>query len=129
QANSKNYHHFFPRAYLEKRGVESDIANNVLNIIIVDDYLNKRKIRVRAPSDYMEEFAKSNAGIHKTMQSHMIDDLETFGVWSDDYETFLRKRAEAASEDLKARLIKRPVDAVGQSVRSDDVAEEMAAFE
>jgi hypothetical protein len=77
----------------------------------------------------MEEFAKSNTGLRQTMQSHLINDLETFGVWSDDYETFLRKRAEAVSEDLKTRLIKRPVDAVGQSARSDDVAEEMAAFE
>jgi hypothetical protein len=77
----------------------------------------------------MEEFAKTNTAIRETMQSHLINDLEAFGVWSDDYETFLRKRAVAVNEELKGRLIKRPVDAGGQSVRSDDVAEEMAAFE
>jgi hypothetical protein len=29
QSNSKNYHHFFPRAYLNKRGVDEKRVNNV----------------------------------------------------------------------------------------------------
>ena len=73
----------------------------MFNITIVDDYLNKRKIRARAPSDYMEEFAKSNAKIRETMQTHLIDDLEAVGVWSDDYGTFLRKRADAVEEEKR----------------------------
>ena len=121
QANSKNYHHFFPRAFLAKRGVESERANNVFNITIVDDYLNKRAIRARAPSDYMDEFAKTNAAIRDTMKTHCIDDLETFGVWSDDYETFISKRAEVVSGELN----RRPADAIGQRVRSDDLAEDI----
>jgi hypothetical protein len=44
QANSKNYHHFFPRAYLRRQGYKDWQANHVANITIVDDYLNKRKI-------------------------------------------------------------------------------------
>lgn len=44
QANSKNYHHFFPRAFLRKQGKEEFYINHILNITIVDDFLNKRKI-------------------------------------------------------------------------------------
>jgi len=58
QANSKNYHHFFPRRYLEKVGLQDWQANTILNITIVDDYLNKRWIRAKPPSEYMRTFAE-----------------------------------------------------------------------
>lgn len=129
QANSKNYHHFFPRAYLDKRGIEETRINNVFNITIVDDYLNKRRIRARAPSDYMREFAHSNRAIAQTMRSHLIDDLDGFGVWTDDYDKFLRMRTEAVSKELQSRIIPRNIDAVGQSTRLDDLPEEMTTIE
>jgi len=129
QANSKNYHHFFPRAHLSKAGVEESRINNILNITIVDDYLNKRKIRARAPSDYMKEFAKSNDDLDATMKTHLIDDLDGFGVWSDDYDSFIQKRAEALGAELAKRIITRTTDATGQSLRTDDLAEEMTAFQ
>ena len=129
QSNSKNYHHFFPRAYLGKKGVEEARINNVLNITIVDDYLNKRKIRARAPSDYMSEFKAANSNLVEAAKTHLIDDLDTFGVWNDDYDAFLRKRAEAVSAKLAERLIEREVDTRGQALRSDDFEEEMATFE
>jgi Protein of unknown function DUF262 len=45
-ASSKNYHHFFPRAYLARtvRYTEEQ-ANSILNITLVDDFLNKGKIK------------------------------------------------------------------------------------
>ena len=85
QANSKNYHHFFPKAFLEKKGVNIVDINNVVNITIVDDYLNKRVVRAKAPSEYMKQFQASNREMTETMKSHLINDLEGFGVWSDDY--------------------------------------------
>jgi hypothetical protein len=104
-AASKNYHHFFPRHYLEKkRGVEYWKANSILNITLVDDYLNKRKIRARAPSDYMAEFSEGNSNISETMNTHLIDDLDNFGVRTDDYEMFIEFRGERVLEELKSRL-------------------------
>lgn len=129
QANSKNYHHFFPRAYLEKQGVEESKINNVLNITIVDDYLNKRRIRARAPSDYMKEFKASNSSLDETMRTHLIGDLEKFGVWSDNYNEFLQARAEIVSSELKKRIIERRSDTLGQLVKTDDLEEEMTTFE
>ena len=40
QANSRNYHHFFPKSYLNKLGYQDWQANTIVNITIVDDYLN-----------------------------------------------------------------------------------------
>ena len=39
-ASSKNYHHFFPKAYLIKKGVAKAQYDVITNITLVDDYLN-----------------------------------------------------------------------------------------
>ena len=105
RSNSKNYHHFFPRSFLRKKGVDDANANNIVNITIVDDYLNKREIGAKAPSQYMEKFQKNNSRLTETMKTHLIGDLEEFGIWDDDYDTFMKKRAEAISEEIKTRII------------------------
>ena len=53
QANSKNYHHFFPKAHLRKQNYGEFRINHILNITIVDDFLNKREIKAKAPSKYL----------------------------------------------------------------------------
>lgn len=122
QANSKNYHHFFPRAYMRSHGQE-DAANNILNITIVDDFLNKREIGAQAPSRYMRRFAKVNPRLSETMKSHLISDLEKFGVWENDYQTFIEKRARAVSRDLQKRIIKQDIDKEAQPELFDDYDE------
>jgi len=57
RANSKNYHHFFPKAYMKKAKTDRLDGNHILNITIVDDYLNKKKIKDKPPSTYMKEFS------------------------------------------------------------------------
>lgn len=102
RSNSKNYHHFFPKAYLNKKGKE---ANVLANITFVDDYLNKREIRSKSPSIYiLREFAKSNPHINETLKSHLIDDIDEFGVSNDDYEIFLEKRTERIMEEILRRI-------------------------
>jgi hypothetical protein len=114
QSNSKNYHHFFPKSYLSKKGEEDWRINNAVNITIVDDYLNKRDIGAKPPSRYMKAFAKENDEIAETMKTHFINDLDAFGVWSDDFELFLDMRSKAISRELKKRIIPREIDKQGQ---------------
>ncbi|WP_088008348.1 GmrSD restriction endonuclease domain-containing protein [Indiicoccus explosivorum] len=112
QANSKNYHHFFPKAYLRKKKEDEFYINHIVNITIVDDFLNKSRIRAHAPSKYMEMFKKENGGLAQTMKTHLIEDLEAYGIWEDDYEVFFEKRAAKISEELTKRIIlqqKRPL--------------------
>ena len=42
-ASSRNYHHFFPKAFLAKHAKDAD-PNLMTNITLVDGYSNKHKI-------------------------------------------------------------------------------------
>jgi len=121
QANSKNYHHFFPQAYLRRTGREAPPANHIANITIVDDFLNKRRIRDKPPSAYMREF-DNNDELGATMQTHLID-LDTFGVWDDNYEVFFSKRAEQIGNSLRKWLIPRDIDGLTQTPNVNDYEE------
>ena len=102
--DSKNYHHFFPRHYLKSQRVDDWYANSILNITIVDDFLNKVLIRTKSPSKYMAKFSNDNDNIDQTMRTHLIDDLTKFGVWDDDYDKFLKRRAKKVLGELQKRL-------------------------
>jgi hypothetical protein len=101
-ANSKNYHHFFPKAFLKKKGLNNE--NSLMNITLVGADLNKRKIRAKAPSVYVQEFLDLNESLPETLKSHLIADIDKFGVLSDDYEVFLSHRANEIFKQLKNRL-------------------------
>jgi hypothetical protein len=119
QANSKNYHHFFPRAYLLKRIHGDPRINHVANITIVDDHLNKRTIRDRAPSAYMKDFKASNPKLEQTMLTHLIE-LNTFGIGTDDFDLFFEKRCEKIGQELATRVIRHPVDNRQQPIELND---------
>ena len=53
----------------------------------------------------MREFSDGNEILSQTMRTHLIHDLDKFGVWSNDYQTFLNERAKAVSEAIKSRII------------------------
>ena len=101
-ANSRNYHHFFPKSYLKKRGIGNE--NSIVNITLVGADLNKRKIRAKAPSIYIQDFMDENDGLSKSIKSHLIENIDDFGIHSDDYSVFLEKRATAIYKALKNRI-------------------------
>lgn len=101
-ANSKNYHHFFPKSYLRKQGIGNE--NSIVNITLVGADLNKRKIRAKAPSIYIQDFLDENAELNKSIKSHLIDNIDDFGIHSDDYSVFLEKRATSIYNALKNRI-------------------------
>ncbi len=107
QSNSKNYHHFFPKAYMKKNQalISEDLVNHIANITIVDGYLNKNVIKDKAPSIYMKQFKQDNVSVETTMKTHLIDDIDSFGIWKDDYNLFFEKRIKNIQEKMKERLI------------------------
>lgn len=125
QANSKNYHHFFPRAYLKKLNVPEERINHILNITIVDEFLNKKKIKDSPPSKYMATFKTKNPKLTETMKTHLITDLDEFGVWDDNYDKFFEKRAEVISKEIKRRIVRQEVDERPQPDIVDDSSEEL----
>ena len=121
RANSKNYHHFFPKKVLEDEGWGAFYINHIVNITVVDEHLNKAKIRARKTSDYMKEFKKTNSKLSGTMRTHLISLGKSGGVWDDDYHKFFKYRCKKISEELKEKIIPREVDTKGQVPNSDDI--------
>jgi hypothetical protein len=128
QANSKNYHHFFSKSYLRKKDYGIFYINHVLNITIVDDFLNKKEIGAKPPSEYMTKF-RSNSDLTSTMMTHLIGDLNTFGILDNDYDKFFDERAKLLSRELSKRIIKQEVDRKGQANLVDDFDEELTTVE
>lgn len=110
QANSRNFHHFFPKAYLKKKGEDNFYINHVVNMTFVPDHLNKNEIRAKAPSKYMKTFAKENPELDRTMNTHLIKMTDAFGVMTDDWDAFFEARCAAFSREMKKRIIQRDAD-------------------
>ena len=118
--NSKNYHHFFPISFLNKEKITDFDANNIVNITIVDDYLNKGKIGKRPPSEYITEFSKHNKKLDETLETHLITDIKKFGVLNNKYGTFLKERSKLICEELKTRIKPRKIDKSSGSLKVRD---------
>lgn len=106
---SRNFHHFFPKAFLRSQKFPSGevweewYMNVIPNITLVDDYLNKREIGTKPPSVYLNDFMKANPNLDSTMKSHLIDNLDEFGIWQDDYDKFVKARSQRILEELNKR--------------------------
>ncbi|PSW49499.1 GmrSD restriction endonuclease domain-containing protein [Photobacterium kishitanii] len=123
RVNSRNYHHYFPRSFLRKKGLDDSYSNHIANITIVDDFLNKREIGAKAPSVYMKKFAKQNVELAHHMTTHLIN-IDGGGIWDNDYLAFMNKRCEALSLEIQKRLVLREQDKDAyQEVDIEDVDE------
>ncbi|MCY3699909.1 MAG: DUF262 domain-containing protein [Gemmatimonadetes bacterium] len=94
------WHHFFPKAFLKKRGVEDERVNWFGNIAVVDAKAN-RKITSKPPLTYLEleevhappdELAKQFIPSRSSL--HQFDSLDDF----------LRERHEQLAEAMNLRL-------------------------
>ena len=104
---SKNYHHFFPKSFMRKnyKDIDPNLVNHVVNITIVDDHLNKNIIRAKSPSEYMLLFKEQNQNLVSTMKTHLIDELDSFGIWDNDYMTFFSKRLKLISDKIGEQVL------------------------
>lgn len=102
-ATSRNYHHFFPKAYLAKHLKEA-ATNLMANITLIDGYSNKHKIRDKSPSLYISRFEIENENIDATLKSHLITNRDTFGIGDNDYEIFIKMRSREIARQLNRKL-------------------------
>ncbi len=103
-ATSRNYHHFFPKKYLEEQHAGKE-PNLIANITLIDGYSNKHRIGKKAPSEYIGKFEKDNKELADSLRSHLINDIVRYGVNTDDYEIFIKKRANAIASALNVKLM------------------------
>lgn len=102
-ASSRNYHHFFPKKYLEVHHKDVE-ANLIANITLIDGYSNKHKIGKKPPSEYISKFSEDNSQLENTLRSHLISDPVGFGIDSNDYSMFIDKRSSEISNALSKKL-------------------------
>lgn len=103
-ASSRNYHHFFPKAYLASAAKDKE-PNLIANITLIDGFSNKHRIGKKAPSEYTSMFANDNTALPETLQTHLIKDIEAYGVNTNDYDLFIARRAKAIALALNVKLM------------------------
>lgn len=105
-ASSKNYHHFFPKSWMAKNKKEKEyfFVNHIVNITIVDGFLNKNVIRAKSPATYMKSFNSKNDDIAETMKTHFID-IDKDGIWENDYDLFYNNRLNRIANALNKMII------------------------
>jgi hypothetical protein len=91
-----NAHHIFPKNFLKKalkRYVEE--VHLLPNFCFLPADLNN-KIKDRPPSEYFADFRGDNDDRRfvTALQSHLIPSGPDSPIWKDDYDEFLRQRAE-----------------------------------
>lgn len=103
-ATSRNYHHFFPKKYLEEHRKEKE-PNMIANITLIDGYSNKHRIGKKAPREYIGKLAKNNKELPETLHTHLIKDMDAYGVNTNDYDTFIQRRSKAIALALNVKLM------------------------
>ena len=125
RANSRNYHHFFPKAYLkEKPEVDKFNINHIVNITIVDGRSNL-KIGAKAPSEYIQKYSKKNESISDCLKTHLIGDFDKFGILNDDYNKFFNERAILISKEIEKRVILTDIDNYIEKLDEDTEPEDI----
>lgn len=109
ESNQKQLHHIFPINYIKKRyGSERNFKteikpyiNTIANISLISKGSN-REIWDNNPSSYFSVFEKENGQIKQALRSHLIGDLDDFGIKTDDFHRFIEKRAELIANEINA---------------------------
>ena len=99
-ANVKEFHHFFPKKYLNDRSERQEKINCLANIIMLTAASNKR-ISGNAPSDYLKE-VKRNAGanLKQWLESNLISIEAYEAAESNNFDKFLDLRAHLIHETV-----------------------------
>lgn len=94
QANSRHYHHIFPKAWLKQRDALETNPNALANIMFVPAELNLR-IGAQPPSRYMGKLAASAGGQWKKwLRSHLIPAQAWDAILDNDYDRFASIRSK-----------------------------------
>lgn len=100
--NDKEFHHFFPRAFLRARGVSGARANVCGNLVMLTSNSNIW-VSDRPPSRYLRDLAdiEGEGALRQRLRTCLVNEEAYQAALRDDYDTFLRVR----SETLHRRLL------------------------
>lgn len=96
--NSKEFHHFFPQAFLKAKGVSVTKASALSNIIFLSSASNKA-ISDRAPSDYLKELLEKHGDDARNwLESNLVNATALDAALRDDYDAFLDARSRTIND-------------------------------
>ncbi|WP_162173355.1 GmrSD restriction endonuclease domain-containing protein [Salinispora pacifica] len=100
--NDKEFHHFFPRAFLRARGVNSARVNVCGNLVMLTSNSNIW-VSARPPSRYLRDLVdiEGEGALRQRLRTCLVNEDAYQAALRDDYDTFLRVR----SETLHRRLL------------------------
>ncbi len=91
--NAKEFHHFFPQAYLRSVSVSAAKTSSLANIVYLSSVSNKA-ISDRAPADYLHELlAKNEAQTRKWLATNLVEADAIEAALANNYDGFLEARA------------------------------------
>lgn len=98
--NQKEFHHFFPQAFLKAQGYNATEINCLANIIFLSSSSNKF-ISDKSPSQYLQEIEKAaGSDLQQWLDSNVIPIDAFLAAKKDDFETFLAIRSAAINEKI-----------------------------
>jgi hypothetical protein len=101
--NVKEFHHFFPRAYLERKGERQQKINCLANFVMLTAASNK-EVSDRPPSDYLRQVAAAaDVKLDEWLSSNLISKECFEAAMHDDFDSFIELRARVIHEAAWAR--------------------------
>ncbi|MFJ9719266.1 DUF262 domain-containing protein [Streptomyces sp. NPDC101213] len=118
--NDKEFHHFFPRAFLKRQGLGQNRANVCANLIMLSSVTNIY-ISDQPPSVYLKDLCETQGTetIRARLATCLVDDVAFEAALRDDYETFLQARSDTLHQRLM-QLIGTSATEVGDYVAVPD---------
>jgi hypothetical protein len=91
--NAKEFHHFFPQAFLRGKGVSNTKASALANIVFLSSSSNKI-VSDQAPSQYLAKLLSDHGDdARKWLASNLVDEAAIGAALKDDFEGFLAARS------------------------------------
>lgn len=93
--NNKEFHHFFPQAFLRGKGVAPTKVSSLANMVFLSSASNKA-ISDRAPSEYVARLLTDHGDDARAwLATNLIDESAIRAALEDNYDAFLQARASA----------------------------------
>ncbi|MGH3795367.1 MAG: GmrSD restriction endonuclease domain-containing protein [Pseudonocardiaceae bacterium] len=103
--NDKEFHHFFPKAFLKTKGVSSARANVCANLIMLTSVSNIF-VSDQPPSVYLKDMCDTDGeeAVRERLARSLVTDAAYEAARRDDYEAFLEVRSRTLHERLMALI-------------------------
>jgi len=101
KSNSKNYHHFFPKAYLAN--IVGANPDHIANITLLGAAQNQ-KLGAKPPKIYIPQYKSHATALETTLKSQFID-AKKQADWIDSYDNFKEMRCRMLARAIKTKLL------------------------